>query len=252
MQEPLKAISSLLNLNEQKENKKKLNLREMREIINKAGDCINNKLEENKKLAEDLEVCAKELQSIKETYYREKNEYEQQINEKGIYVTDLEKRVQQIVSDSSQNAEELARVNKEKSRIEEQLQKQREENSKIYEKIKFDLTEKERESIAFRLDNAREEGVLIGQKQQRASREEEIKKLGDIIKDYKNKYENISGGMQEIMEENSELKGYNQKANEEIVILINTLKREQEKQRQLSGDLEALTIEIKKHKLDQA
>lgn len=65
---------------------------------------------------------------------------------------------------------------------------------------------------------------------------------------------------QNLEEEKEQLEEYNKhififyffrKANEEIRILIETLKKEQEKQRQVSGDLEALTSELKSHRISQ-
>ena len=50
----------------------------------------------------------------------------------------------------------------------------------------------------------------------------------------------------QLTNQKEKLEEYNKKANEEILILLNTLKAEQEKQKLLSSDLEALTNELKK------
>ena len=92
---------------------------------------------------------------------------------------------------------------------------------------------------------SREEGIELGQKQHTILNDEELDELKKLVIAYRKDLEKCKITIDELTVQNEELEEYNKKANEEIVILITTLKSEQEKQKQLSFDLEELTKELK-------
>ena len=69
--------------------------------------------------------------------------------------------------------------------------------------------------------------------------------MTELLKEYRNECDAYKVAVEELTEKKNELELYNKKANEEILVLVNTLKAEQEKQKQLSNDLESLTNELK-------
>jgi len=77
---------------------------------------------------------------------------------------------------------------------------------------------------------------------------EKIERLTVTIKGYKKELDQSKSTINELLQQKKDLEEYNKKANEEILILLETLKAEQEKQKQLSCDLEALTDELKIHR----
>ena len=116
--------------------------------------------------------------------------------------------------------------------------------------VKQDVLSVEKESAALKLEKAKEEGMLLGQKQQRGFHGEEVKRMEDLLKEYKIRSDRLNEAVKELEGENTDLKKYNEKANNEIKTLVGMLKKEQEKQKQLSSDLESLTDEIKRHRFD--
>jgi chromosome segregation ATPase len=77
---------------------------------------------------------------------------------------------------------------------------------------------------------------------------EKIERLTLIVKTYKKELDQSKSTIDELLRQKKDLEEYNKKANEEILVLLETLKAEQEKQKQLSCDLEALTDELKIHR----
>ena len=69
------------------------------------------------------------------------------------------------------------------------------------------------------------------------------------MKLYKKELEQSKITIDQLTNQKNELEDYNKKANEEIMVLLETLKTEQAKQKQLSNDLESLTDELKIHRL---
>lgn len=78
-----------------------------------------------------------------------------------------------------------------------------------------------------------------------------MKKLEEMLKEYRIKCDHLNETIKEMESDKLDLEKYNEKANSEIRTLIGMLKKEQEKQKQLSSDLESLTAEIKKYRFDQ-
>jgi len=72
-----------------------------------------------------------------------------------------------------------------------------------------------------------------------------------IIEAHKREIEDYKATIEELFGQKNELEIHNKKANEEILALVGRLKIEQEKQRQLSYDLEILREEIKAHRLSE-
>ena len=72
-----------------------------------------------------------------------------------------------------------------------------------------------------------------------------------LLRKYKCEIDNYKANLAELSAENAKLKRYNNKANDDITRLISRLKIEQEKQQQLSRDLEALREELKIHRINQ-
>ncbi len=108
----------------------------------------------------------------------------------------------------------------------------------------------EKESLELRLEKARQEGVLLGQKQQRGSHSEELRRMEELLKEYKSRCDRLVETVKELEMDKADLEKYNEKSSTEVRTLVGMLKKEQEKQKQLSADLEALTAEIKKYRFD--
>jgi len=107
----------------------------------------------------------------------------------------------------------------------------------------------EKDSIAVKLQKAKEEGILIGQKQQREAKDEEVQQMQELLNGHKTKYNKLEDEVKVLVNENTQLKLFKDKARTEIESLLNALKNEQEKQKQLSEELEALTLELNKHNI---
>lgn len=85
-------------------------------------------------------------------------------------------------------------------------------------------------------------------REQRANQKEDIM---IIIEAYKRDIEGYKATIEELFAQKNELELHNKKANEEILALVGRLKTEQEKQKQLSYDLEILREEMKAHRLSE-
>ena len=111
-----------------------------------------------------------------------------------------------------------------------------------------DLSAVEKESLSLKLENARNEGVLIGKKQQREFRDMEIKRMEELLDEYKSK----CGKLEETIKMNeinkTQLEAYNRKADNDIKKLIELLKEEQGKQKNLDNDLKHLKSEVNSYK----
>lgn len=68
---------------------------------------------------------------------------------------------------------------------------------------------KERESIVQRLEKAKAEGVLTGQKQSRGMREEEIKRISESLKQYKTECATLRKAVETLESEKEQLEEYN-------------------------------------------
>jgi len=110
----------------------------------------------------------------------------------------------------------------------------------------------EKDSLATKLESAKQEGILIGQKQQRIIRNEELRQMEELLNDYKAKCDELREKLKEAEIDKVHLEAYNKKADNNIESLMKTLKEEQEKQRGLSEELEQLSVEIKNYKRENA
>ena len=64
------------------------------------------------------------------------------------------------------------------------------------------MADKEREGSAVKLGKVREEGILLGQQQQRAYREEELNKYAEMAKMYKARAEELENARNELEQYN--------------------------------------------------
>ncbi len=264
LQEPARNIADVLEAEHETgefsgtKRPQKFNLREIREIIARSSTVMERLRDRASRKAEENAGMKAEVQRA-----RQQLEMERGAMEKGQIESnaELEARVLQLTARLAELEAGYDRTEKEKARLESMLQKQRLESGRLYDKgafplddqfvVKEEMQEKQRESLETRLEKAKEEGMLLGQKQQRGYREEELRRLDETAKEYKAQCEKLKGTIAEMTESKKELEQYNKKANDEIVVLLDTLRLEQEKQKQLSTDLEALTKELKTHRISK-
>lgn len=64
--------------------------------------------------------------------------------------------------------------------------------------------------MAKRLEQAKEEGIIAGQKQTRTIRDEEIKKIGESLKQYKIQCAALRKKVEDLEKEKQELEEYNE------------------------------------------
>ena len=103
-----------------------------------------------------------------------------------------------------------------------------------------------------KIDQAKEEGIRLAKKQKELENDEEKKEMYILIKRYRKDLEECKKTIDELLVQKEELEKYNKKANEEIMILIQTLKTEELKQKQLSSDLVTLTSELRSHRMNNS
>jgi len=92
-----------------------------------------------------------------------------------------------------------------------------------------------------KLAKAKEEGILIGQKQQREFREEELKRIEQQLTKYKLKCDRLEKIVKTLENDKSQLEIYNERADSEIKNLVEMLKSKQDNHKYLSRD----TIDLK-------
>lgn len=172
-----------------------------------------------------------------------------------------EQKYEAMVKKLSDLEKQHEKAKKDQERLENLLQKQKLESQNISQKgiyiflllytkiVKDDIIFNERKLMLSQIEKIKEEGILIGQKQQRLTQATEIEKMTNLLKSYRKELEELKKSQKISENEKQDLEKYNKKANEEILTLIETLKNEQEKQRNLSSELEILTKELKMYRM---
>ena len=78
-----------------------------------------------------------------------------------------------------------------------------------------------------------------------------LKSSQNSSRTYKDEIEQYKKTINDLNLENEKLEDFKKKANEKILMLVGRLKEEQEKQKQLSSELDLIRKKMKKHKVNK-
>lgn len=213
MQEPITSLAEILN--EEKGlnlNKAKFDLKDIKEIIIKILEFVQEPKRKIGRNKQDLSMLKVENETVDD-----RNNLLRKISELKI---------------------ELDKSIKDRYILETRLDSKLNECEAMYEKGKKDGAE------ATRFESS---GILSAKTKCSGQNED----MSGLINIYKGEIERYKETTDELFGQNNELKLHNEKANEEILALVGRLKIEQEKQRQLSYDLETLRTEMKARRLSE-
>lgn len=249
IQAPLKEIVSAANGEvSSSEMGGKYTLAQMREIIRKVPEAI---AQLKRARASEAKSFSANIRSLRLEYEAQKRAREREIQQS---LSESISAFNSLQEELIKAKEVIKKLQGERQRLEEQLRRSREAHDLVYEKgipaptvALEEVAGAERDSAAVKLQKAREEGVLVGQRQQREARDEEVERMQQLLSECKAKCREKDEEAKVLSCENEQLQLFKEKANSEIKNLLNALKDEQEKQKRLSEDLESLTSALSKH-----